>query len=90
MLSGKSAYIGYAHGSRTAHPILKESNMVRVVTLQYEATHGHKSRQPRGHATWPWAFQIDLHPTPVIITASYKDALRKAKSQAKFCVTVWP
>jgi hypothetical protein len=64
--------------------------MVRVVTLQYEAVHGHKPRQPRGHSTSPWAFQIDLHPTPVIFTASYKDALQKAKSRAKFCVTVLP
>jgi hypothetical protein len=62
--------------------------MVRVVTLKYEAVHGHKPRQPQGHSIWSWAFQIDMAPTPVIFTASYKDALQKAKSRAKFSVHV--
>ena len=64
--------------------------MVRVVTLKYEAVHGHKPRQPRGHSIWPWAFQIDMAPTPVIVTASDKDALQKAKERAKFSVRVLP
>jgi hypothetical protein len=64
--------------------------MVRVVTLKYEAVHGHKPRQPRGHSIWPWAFQIDMAPTPVIFTASYKNALQKAKERAKFSVHVLP
>ena len=64
--------------------------MVRVITLQYEAVHDHKPRQPRGHSIWPWAFQIDMAPTPVMFTASYKDALQKAKERAKFSVHVLP
>ena len=39
--------------------------MVRVVTLKYEAVHGHKPRQPQGHSIWSWAFQIDMAPTLV-------------------------
>jgi hypothetical protein len=64
--------------------------MIRVSTLKYEASHGHKPRQPRGYSVSPWAFQIDQHPTPVFITASYKDALNKAKQRARWSVVVLP
>jgi hypothetical protein len=64
--------------------------MIRVNTLRYEATHGHKPRQPHGASVSPWAFQIDQAPEPVIITASYKDALKKAKSRARWSVVVLP
>ena len=39
---------------------------------------------------WTWAFLIDLHLTPIVITASYKDVREKAKEQAKFGVMVLP
>ena len=45
--------------------------MIRVDTLQYEASHGHKPRQARAYKVSPWAFQLDVNPTPVFITASY-------------------
>ena len=64
--------------------------MIRVDTLQYQASHGHKPRQPRGASVSPWAFQIDQQPVPVIITASYKDALKKAKGRARWSVVVLP
>jgi hypothetical protein len=64
--------------------------MIRVNTLRYEATHGHKPRQPHGASMSPWAFVIDQQPVPVIITASYKDALKKAKSRARWSVVVLP
>jgi hypothetical protein len=64
--------------------------MLRVSTLQYEATHGHTPRQPRGQSVSPWAFEIDQDPRPVIITASYKDALKQAKGRARWSVVVLP
>jgi hypothetical protein len=64
--------------------------MIRVDTLRYEATHGHKPRQPHGSSVSAWAFLIDQAPEPVIITASYKDALKKAKSRARWAVVVLP
>jgi hypothetical protein len=64
--------------------------MIRVDTLKYEASHGHKPRQPRGYAVSPWAFAIDQDPTPVWITASSKDALKKAKQRARWSVVVLP
>lgn len=63
---------------------------IYVKTLRYEITHGHTPRQPRGHNVSPWAFQIDETPTPVFITASYKDALKQAKALAQYRVTVLP
>ena len=53
--------------------------MIRVSTLKYEASHGHTPRQPRGMSVSPWAFEIDQDPQPVVITASYKDALRRPR-----------
>jgi hypothetical protein len=38
----------------------------------------------------PWAFEIDQDPQPVLITASYKDALKKAKGRARWSVVVLP
>lgn len=63
--------------------------MIRVETSQYEVSHGHKPRQPRGSRTSPWAFTIDGHRT-VWITGRYADALQAAKRQAQYCVTVLP
>jgi hypothetical protein len=64
--------------------------MIRVDTRKYEASHGHTPRQPRGASVSPWAFEIDQHPEPIVITASYKDALKHAKSRARWCVVVLP
>lgn len=64
--------------------------MIRVATIKYEASHGHKPRQPRQYAVSPWAFQIDQDPTPVFITACYMDAVRQAKKQAQYSITVLP
>jgi hypothetical protein len=64
--------------------------MIRVSTLKYEASHGHTPRQPRGMSVSPWAFEIDQDPQPVVITASYKDALKKAKGLARWSVVVQP
>ena len=64
--------------------------MIRVSTLKYEASHGHQPRQPRGMSVSLWAFEIDQDPQPVVITASYKDALNKAKQRAQWSVVVLP
>jgi hypothetical protein len=64
--------------------------MIRVSTLRYEASHGHKPRQPHGSSVSPWALLIDQAPKPVVSTASYKDALKHAKSRARWSVTVLP
>jgi len=64
--------------------------MIRIETITYEAAHGHKPRQSRQYRTSPWAFQIDLDPTPVFITASYADAVKQAKTRAQYSITVLP
>jgi hypothetical protein len=69
---------GRRHGQRPDAG--RGCRMVRVVALKYEAVHGHKPRQPRGYSIWPWAFQIDMAPTPVIFTASYNSGFTNLSS----------
>ena len=64
--------------------------MLRIDTHPYVAVHGHEPRQPRGQSVCAWAFRIDQGKVPVVITASYRDALHKAKSRARWCVQVLP
>ena len=64
--------------------------MIRIDTRKFEAVHHRTPRQPRGYRVSPWAFQIDIDPTPVFITAAYKDALAQAKARAQYSVTVLP
>ena len=63
---------------------------IRIDTLSYESSTGHKPRQPKGYLTSPWAFQIDLDPKVVLITASYKDAVKQAKKLAEYSIKVLP
>jgi hypothetical protein len=63
---------------------------VRIYTAQYEASHGRKPRQSRDYRTSRWAFQIDRDPTPVLIIAAYKEAVRQAQAMARHSVTVLP
>ena len=63
---------------------------IRIDTTRYEATHGHRPRQPRHYTVSPWAFQIDRDPQPVCITASYRDAVKQAQALATFAITVLP
>lgn len=63
---------------------------IRIVTREYEYVHGHKPRQTRFYRVSPWAFEIDEQEPPIFITASYKIALKQAKAQAQYSVTVLP
>jgi hypothetical protein len=64
--------------------------MIRVDTRKYEASHGHKPRQPRGAKTSLWVFQIDQDPEPRYLRMGYKAALAQAKAWAVASVTVNP
>ena len=63
---------------------------ITVNTLSYEASHGHKPRQPRFSAVSTWAFEIDQQEPPIFITASYATAVKQAKAQAQHSITVLP
>lgn len=63
---------------------------IRIDTNKYEWSHGHKPRQPRGEGAGAWAFQIDTNPEPVFIRGTYNEAVRAAKKQAQYSITVLP
>ena len=60
---------------------------IRVDTMKYEASHGHKPATKQAGA---WAFQLDTNPEPMIVRSRYLAALRIAKIYAKYSVTVLP
>lgn len=65
--------------------------MISVDTLKYEASHGHKPRQPYGQPASTWAFTVDGHHDQVVwIRGKYSEALKQAKKQAQYSVTVLP
>lgn len=63
---------------------------VRIDTIKYQASHGQKPRQPYGMGAGRWAFQIDMDTTPVFIRGTYQEAVKQAKSQAQYSITVLP
>jgi hypothetical protein len=63
---------------------------IRVDIERYEASHGHKPRQPRDDPESGWAFQLDSDPTPVFIRAPYSAAVKQAKQRARYSITVLP
>lgn len=63
---------------------------VRIHTTKYQASHGKKPRQPYIGGPGVWAFQIDTDETPVFIRGTYLEAVKQAKQQAHYSITVLP
>ena len=63
---------------------------VRIITKDYVFSHGHKPRQERFAGPGCWAFEIDGQEPPVFIIATYANALKEAKQQARRTVEVLP
>jgi len=64
--------------------------MIHVDTRQYEVSHGHTPRQPRGAPTALWAIQIDDDPTPRYLRMPLRDAIAQAKAWATTSITILP